>query len=225
MKKNVLLIVFMALIGFAQAQTEVLVLESFKPDRGHFTAELQFAPFAENPFSEMGLQGRGFINDKWAIRLGLDFGMEGAKLVEGKGSAEETAKGRESMFKIAPGFEYHMGNWRRVSVYLGGELFFATEGSKVTVEGDGYSYEAKNGGEDRGYYNSFGLNAILGSDFYIVRGLYMGAELKLGYGMRSEKDGEVTMDGTTEKYWDDYKYSEWGVGFSCEPRIRLGWRF
>lgn len=214
-----LLVAVMVLTGVAQAQEK-----QFKPESGDFTTELQFAPFAAQPFSEMGLSGRYFFNNRWSLRVNLDFGFNGNRNVTE--APDVTLKTSSSMFRIAPGFEYHMGNWNRVSVYTGAELFFRTSGSKTTRETNDGTSEWKNitQGGDRNGHNTIGFNALLGTDVYIVKGLYMGAEFRLGFDVDAVKKGKIkTPDRPTETL--DSKSTSWNFGFNCEPRIRLGWRF
>lgn len=199
----------------------------FKPEGGTFTTELQFSPFSSQPFSEVGIRGRYFFNDNLALRLNLDFGITSSKVESGTGTTKATAKYSETTFSILPGIEYHLGNMERVSPYVGAELGFTSFGTKAKVEGDNYTSEITNGGSDRDGYNELGIGIVLGVDFYIVQGLYMGAELGFGFGMATAKKGEesVTVGGsnTTNKYED--KASAMNVGFNCIPQIRLGWRF
>jgi len=77
-------------------------------------------------------------------------------------------------------------------------------------------------------------------DFYIYKGLYMGAELGLGYAFETYLKGsykETTTTITTpyngmsvkktdskeEKFED--KMTSGNFGFRYNPMIRLGWRF
>jgi len=100
--------------------------------------------------------------------------------------------------------------------------------------GYGYGY---------GYQNApltFGINAIFGMDFYIYKGLYMGAELGLGYAFETYLKGSYKETVTTvttpynglpvketdskdEKFED--KMTSGNFGFRYNPMIRLGWRF
>ena len=88
---------------------------------------------------------------------------------------------------------------------------------------------------------SFGINAFTGVDFYIYKGLYLGAELGLGYTYKTALKGyaegysksEVTyFDGSIQTFYDnkiDIKYndkiSSGNFAFKCNPMLRLGWKF
>lgn len=84
-----------------------------------------------------------------------------------------------------------------------------------------------------------GINAFAGFDFYVYKGLYIGAELGLGYmhsiALKGTVTGSTTVRTTTEngtstavddideKFED--KITRGYLGFKCNPMIRLGWRF
>lgn len=231
MKKIIFtLIIVCAVTLYSQAQ--------FKPEAGSITTELQFNPFNNGgnaAFEDMGLRGRYFLSEQLAVRLNLDFGMASGKNVsKDLNNNDVTAKTKASMFGIAPGIEYHLGSFERISPYVGAEIAFNTSGGKYTEEGKDYSIEAKNlmydentGSVSREFSTSFGLNLVLGVDVYIVEGLYMGAELGLGFGVEKLKPGELSVSqgsvSNVTKFED--KISGTGVAFNCVPQIRLGWRF
>ena len=292
MKKVLVFILIMSgLASVAQAQ--------YKPEKGNFTTELQFslfninakfdyndevADFSTGPFTMPGLRFRYFTSEKWAIRATLGFNVDHDKVVKNLDytidnwnrkeviTGENTVKNRYTTFSIAPGLEYHFGSWERMSLYVGGELFFGITTSKSTIEentkamhytrsyyDDEYHYEkmvsfegtaeAKNcrrgGYYDYYYYTqnapmSFGLNALFGMDFYIYKGLYMGAEFGLGYTYQTYLKGsykensttittpdqgtpEIKEDSYEEKFEDKITTGNFSVRYN--PMIRLGWRF
>ena len=87
---------------------------------------------------------------------------------------------------------------------------------------------------------SFGINAFAGFDFYVYKGLYLGAELGLGCNYSIALKGSVKGDNTTittlpgqepvtkrneiDEKFDD-KITGGYLGFRCNPMIRLGWKF
>jgi hypothetical protein len=295
MKKVLVFILIMSgLACFAQDQ--------HKPEKGNFTTELQFSPFAINvkvdyydeianvstgPFSMSGLRFRYFFSEKLALRTTLGFDFDHDKTVRNLDetidewyykyviTGEYTEKSRSSMFSIAPGLEYHFGNWERMSLYVGGELFFGITTSKSTIdenierlyyERSGYgtddyvyvkkietekSIETKNCrreyddwyGYGRYVQNApmaFGINALLGMDFYIYKGLYMGAEFGFGYSYQTYLKGSHkesskitttlsggrpdTVENTKEDKVED-KVSSGNFSVRYNPMIRLGWKF
>ena len=164
-------------------------------------------------------------------------------------------KSNYTEFSITPGFEYHFGKWERMSVFVGGELVFglsttqATVKSKITVdyyERDYYEEELKlvrteetsSSIKMRNCYGGwgdytqngkmfFGINAFAGIDFYLYKGLYLGAELGLGYAHSIALKGSVKGNDNgveIDKKFDN-KIAEGKFAFKFNPMIRLGWRF
>ncbi|MCL2131107.1 MAG: hypothetical protein FWH36_01430 [Lentimicrobiaceae bacterium] len=239
------------------------------------------------PLSLSGFRLRYALNNKWALRttVGLDFGHSTSKrdwndtfpsepgYYKWVYTGNNTDKSKYTEFSIAPGFEYHFGNWERMSVYVGGEVFFGmrtTQGTSKNERKTEY-FERMWGEEDYvlmettetssslntkncNYYESsyyaegtqtgvmtFGVNAIVGMDFYVYKGLYLGAELGLGYqhasllkgsvngGSKTTTrgfDGEVTnyLESKVDKKFDD-QLNTGRLAFKCNPMIRLGWKF
>jgi len=85
----------------------------------------------------------------------------------------------------------------------------------------------------------FGINALTGFDVYIYKGLYLGAEISLGYvhswALKSSVKGNSFSETKTynqtiktetpiDEIFDD-KIVEGRLAFKCNPMIRLGWRF
>ncbi|MDR0364131.1 MAG: hypothetical protein LBH92_03830 [Bacteroidales bacterium] len=239
MKKLLTLFIMTAMIvGVAQAQ--------YKPEGGDVTVELQFTPFGDKAFSEMGLQSRIFFNKKIALRVGLDYGMEGGKLtvpyLSGDKTYDEIYKTSSVDFHFAPGVEFHFGNWERVSVYAGTGFLVGLHTCKSSMENteNNVKWESKGGIMVYDYYGAvyledmnaikFGVHASLGTDVYLVKGLYMGAELKLGHVFEMSPTGnaEITYtdpSGTMTTVKLEDKATGYDFGFSCTPQIRLGWRF
>jgi len=293
MKKVLVFILIMSgLAILAQAQ--------YKPEKGNFTTELQFSLFNFNakvdyyeetadittgPFTMPGLRFRYFFNEKLALRATIGLNFDHDKVVKNLDDSteywtekrittgERINKNRSTTFSIAPGLEYHFGKWERMSLYVGGELFFGITTSKSTIDEnknelcykrdyyeDEYYYEklvstqtstetknCKGYGYD-GYNNkyiqsspmAFGLNALCGMDFYIYKGLYMGAEFWIGYTYQTYLNGSYKENSTTITtpsigepiIKDDFKevkvenkITSGNFDINCNPMIRLGWRF
>jgi hypothetical protein len=87
----------------------------------------------------------------------------------------------------------------------------------------------------------FGINALTGFDVYVYKGLYLGAELGLGYTYSLALKGTVKGEETTttwnahsdetntntseiDELFND-KITDGRFNFKCNPMIRLGWRF
>lgn len=239
MKKIVLAaMICLAFVGTTQAQ--------YKPEAGSFTTELQFTPMgnlvsnvntsglgisgAPSPIFglDLGFKGRYFISDNLAVRLTLGFGNTTLKEVDynmysdGK-EYEDVLKTKTSNFVIAPGIEYHFAGFERLSPYVGAEFLFGTLTNKTdftTSHNADYTKTKQKG-------TSLGINLVAGFDFYVYKGLYLGAELGFGYSSAKVKDteSEQQVGGvTTSVIPEDYDKTT-TIGFNCKPAIRLGWRF
>lgn len=224
MKKFFLVaIICLVCLGTTQAQ--------YKPEGVSLTTELQFTPVqvanGQVFNNDMAFRGRLFVADNMAIRLTFGYGLTSDKEVnynfQGKEKAYETTKTQFSQFTIAPGFEYHFNGAERLSPYIGAEVGVGFGTQKETIDN---SINSDNSFIKASGFG-FNVNAVAGVDFYIYKGLYLGAEISLGYG--SIKIGspttKVSINGvTTTIENDDYTKSS-NIGFNCEPAIRLGWKF
>ena len=239
------------------------------------------------PLSLSGLRLRYAFNEKLALRfnVGFDFGHNTDKknlddtIRNGTYSMNvtmgtSTNKSRYTGFVIAPGIEYHFGNWERMSVYVGGEVMFGmrmTNGiSELNQTIENFQRDWSTGNDDlifagsettvsklttknciyndSPYYSShkqtgimtFGAAVFMGMDFYVYKGLYLGAELGLGYLYASALEGTAKGNSkvvTIDRYWDvdidekevnkTFKDQSSGgnLGFKCNPMIRIGWKF
>jgi len=291
-----LVLAFASMVGVAQTES------GYKLGKGDVTTELQLSLLGtkaswyydnntdeegyifSGPISMNGLSLRFALSDKWAFRtsIGLDFGHKYNKVDIDDSviyySTREFTKGKSTnksnytQFMIAPGLEYHFGNWERMSVYMGGEVFFGmrltqsdysvkstTEvierdwsGEWVFKQKEEYesSFKTKNcakwGGDWNPRYEQngamfFGIKLVTGMDFYVYKGLYLGAELGLGYyheialkGTATEQwkfietnaDGDVigSFEDKLETKVNDTK-GEGNLNFYCNPMIRIGWKF
>lgn len=240
MKKIVLAaMICLAFVGTIQAQ--------YKPEAGSFTTELQFTPMGNlvsdvntsgmgisgspSPIFglDLGFKGRYFISDNLAVRLTLGFGNTTLKEVDYNNPApdhkddEDVLKTKTSNFVIAPGIEYHFAGFERLSPYVGAEFLFGTLTNKTDLT---YSYK-DDYTKTKQKGTSLGINLVAGFDFYVYKGLYLGAELGFGYSSNKLKDTEYEQqvgNTTTSVTPEDYDKTT-TVGFNCNPAIRLGWRF
>jgi hypothetical protein len=299
MKKFLILFFAIAIaIGGLQAQqnattNDEITQSPYKLEKGSFTTELQFSPFnitikddedtySTGPFSMLGLRGRYALSNNLALRLNFGIDVGHAKYQREidevnyqyytvdsiKGT--QTSKSNYTEFIISPGIEYHFGKWEKLSIYVGGELFFGMRTTQTKndlettaklyarnywdddLELVGYSetissYKTKNCDHYWGnnYYQNgkmfFGANVFAGIDIYIYKGLYLGAELGLGYAYQMALKGSLKGSSTTittslysnipvenkeeiDKQFND-KITGGNLAFRCNPMIRFGWKF
>jgi hypothetical protein len=241
-----------AIAANAQAQTE------YAPEQGDFSVELQFNPFSNN-FSTFKLdqfKGRYFLTDKDALRFGIGFGVSNSKNTADPEDAEDVwSKTTEGSFSINLGYERNVYSYKRINLYAGAGLSFelnrvsTTEQKEYTMgyndnTGDPikeiHSVKSINGGNT---FNAFYVNAFTGIDFFVYKGLYLGAELGLKIGVKnfpsSYKKGGFKVDENDQPIvtggmmtWDDDYETKKGpksngfeLGLYAEPAIRLGWQF
>ena len=69
-------------------------------------------------------------------------------------------------------------------------------------------------------YTKFSVNAVLGADIYIIKHLYLGFEIGLGYNSITDKEVEVKVDGNLENKYP--KGKDGFTGLNANNAIRLG---
>lgn len=216
---------------------------SYAPEAGDFSVEVQFNPFSNNfkTFQIDGLKGRYHFNDKDAIRFGIGFGVDNVKNTPDPDNHEDDfTKGRIGNFSIDLGYERHFFNYKRVDLYAGAGLGFAMQNVKGTRQFNDGDYTAEvcnslstsNVALDDRSFNEFNIKAFTGIDFYIYKGLFVGAELGVKFGYRSYP-GIYTKGGYADNgSWSDSlesdkadKVSSYSLKTYVEPALRLGWSF
>ncbi|MES2778791.1 MAG: hypothetical protein V4651_02740 [Bacteroidota bacterium] len=241
MKKTILSLAFVAMGVAAFAQ---------KPAAGDKTAEfnLNFQTGTSGVAYGLGatalagtpeLRLRYFMADDMAIRLkiGMGMGTTTAQQTATIAGAEVTAETKtNSGFGLAltPGIEKHFAGSTKLSPYVGAELPIGF-GTGATVEvsngdnaagtptGSGDSYKSEGGSQ----FN-LGLRLVLGADYYIADGLYLGVEGGLGiFGMGST--GDATVNSTTSTVKAPEIKTPGGSTFSLfgamAGTVRLGYKF
>lgn len=221
MKKLFLAIIVLAIAISSNAQ--------FKPSQGDFSAEVNFRPLSANPIQIDYLKGRMFLNSNMAIRLGFEFNSySNTTKTDFSGITEET-KSSYFVFGLRPGIEFHMKGTDRLSPYYGADLIFSTKSSSKEITNTGgtsgktVKYEgAWDNTGTQAAYTMIGLNLVFGTDYYVTKNLYMGAELGFGFISTSYKDISYP-SGTTTITIPGASESNLGVNFNSA--IRLGWAF
>ncbi len=240
--KAIALVVVMSVAANAYAE------ESYAPESGNFSLEMQFNPFSgDDVFTLPELKARWFISDKGALRIGLGFGVGTHKSTSDPEKDEVWSKTQKGNFSINLGYEHTVYSYKRVNLYAGAGLAFELNREKETNQKEyttGYdtagnpitkivSSTEHNTGDS---YNAFYAKAFTGIDFFVYKGLYIGAELGLKIGVKNfvstyTKGGEVT-DNNGNTTWDDSyespkgpKSNDFDLKLYAEPSFRLGWQF
>src|SRR5699024_6114607 len=124
-----------------------------------------------------------FISSDMAFRLGFSVSTSSTKTPseEPDGSTTVELEDKNSTFGVSinPGIEKHFAGTDRLSPYVGAVLNFTMINTKdvdqkldpSTTTGDTYETETTGGS------TSFGLNLVLGADWYFTKHMYMGTEV------------------------------------------------
>lgn len=233
----------LALAGVLTVAANAYAEEDYAPEKGDFSIELQFNPFGDdfNNFLEnQSFTGRYYISDKDAIRFGIGFGVNTKKNSsnsDDSSNLDNYEKTQTGNVRINLGYEHNVYSYKRINLYAGAGLGFGYYGNTVTNHSEYTNYD---GGttttEEKQYnvndddlkaYTEFSVNAFTGIDFYLYKGLYVGAELGLKIGVQNYPAGKTETTSGNEKTEVKGNNSTTGfvLGTYAEPAIRLGWTF
>lgn len=225
MKKIAVVLFFIVAVIALNAQTE------YKPVAGDLSLEMNFTPLGDAPLQIDYLRGRLFLSDKLALRLGVNVHMKNKKTEpeNSTGGLDEDIK-KYTQLGIFPGIEVHLGNFERLSPYVGAEVGFSLKSSKEIYTSNSSSSVSEstwNGawqdGSERAF-SAFYLNGLIGADYYLSKKLFIGMEM--GLGLQSVTNKEVTKEQTgQENDVVSVKGSEFDLGVNFNPAFRLGFCF
>ncbi len=231
MKKIILAVAVLATIS-----TSAVAENNYKPEAMSVATEINYSFDGANTnegfqLPEYGAKVRLFLNDNWVVRLNLGLGVDTQKGTEyysemvsgGSAEYERYNKTTTTTFSIMPGFEYHFNKFDRISPYVGAELGLRTSSVKNVTEDE----HAESRTENKTPGLGFAINAVSGVDVYLCKGLYVGAELGLGYEMMNIKRGSSTVESGSGKVETDGSNSTkiGEFGFHVTPTLRVGWHF
>jgi len=235
MRRIILFAVAALFINYAQAQ--------FKPVGKDFCIELQFFPFG-NPVimatgdnydvggtnvPVFGISPRFFLTEKMELKVDLQFSAFSTKnkvpVPAGGNGVEEVTVNSMGGFGLNFGLNYHFKGTERISPYVGAMFGFgiANTHTKVTglnhVQGDSRNDKAGTFG--------LGFDLVTGFNWYIVKGLYIGAEVDLGVGFAKplKTSTSTTVGGVTNANTVNPTSSRVAFAFTAGPALRLGWKF
>ena len=210
--------------------------KAFGPEDGKFSTELSFNPFDQNGhvFELEALRVRYFITKKHAVRLGLGFGLN--KKTE-ESSNETTKTSSESEYKkghfnLDLGYEYHFLQRGRFDLFAGASLGFAKNNvsyheeiydgnTQKTITKD---YENINQSKSERSDFGFNINIFTGADFYVYKGLFIGAEFGMKVSTSKPSDYKIKItDQPDVKSNDDTKTVD--LKLYAVPSFRIGWTF
>lgn len=234
MKKTLLFTAFAFAGAFAFAQ---------KPGAGDKTAEVGFTGAGLNSFNYTvpELRFRYFLSDNMAVRARFNFGSTTETDKETvKAGGTDIAVERKSAdafgLVLSPGIEMHFAGTDKLSPFYGAQLNLglgggnttdytnATGGGPGTWTGVGSGNKAQN---KTGNTFSIGVSAIMGADYYITDGIFIGGEFGLGiFSMSSTAAGETsTTVGGVETKTKGNETSTTDLFQAFGGGVRLGFRF
>lgn len=207
--------------------------ETFAPKKGDISTEIQFNPFGgDKIFSNGGvLQGRYFFTNKDAFLV--EFGLSGTndKSVGNTDNSTSFTKEYQGRFQINLGYQRHFYNYKRMDLYCGGKIGYVHDFAGYKKQDDVNNYEWTNQGDPEndkiGTGNGFNLYLTTGFDFYVYKGLYLGAEINLGFTdiVATNWTKKKVVNGVLEEKKSSVGGHNFAGGFNVNPLIRLGWKF
>jgi outer membrane protein W len=215
-------------LGFAQDTDQ-----TFKAVSG-ITTDVSFSPFnaGDQLIKIETLNVRYFMKPNLALRVGLQADYYHDQYDNERSSNSNlVACSHTFLFGILPGIEYHFEGTKRLSPYVGGEVFFYnfSSGAKAESNGDEFykikgATDAYESGYENRAFNQFGLSAGAGVDYYFSKHIYIGTEF--GYGFSYFRYGKVEeiIDNTTNELTQG-KQTEFILGSSVRSTLKLGWKF
>lgn len=219
MKKLLLVAALVGSAFMANAQ------ESFAPKKGDISTEVQFNPFSgKEIFSNGGvLQGRYFFTNKDAFIVEFGLSGENNKTVGDTQTPNAFVKDYNGEFVLNLGYQRHFYNYKRMDLYCGGKIGYVHQfaGHKNQTDVNNYTWN------NEGVGNGFNLYVTTGFDFYVYKGLYLGAEINLGFTdvIATNWTQKVVVDGNLNETKTSAGGHNFVGGFGVNPLIRLGWKF
>ena len=120
-------------------------------------------------------------------------------------------------FGLNLGMNQHFNGTERISPYIGFLLGFGVGKTEKKIDNSDLT-----SGDYSKKIETYGLNVMVptGFNWYIVNGLYLGAEVGLGLSFERnfiEPRGTIITNKSNT--------SNFGINFFAAPAIRLGWKF
>lgn len=204
--------------------------ESYAPEAKEVALELQFNPFSNNfsTFKMDQVKLRYYLTDKDALRFGIGFGVNTSKNTPDPDfEANKWTKTTGSNFSIDLGYERNFFNYKRINLYAGAGLGFDyNRNVEKTSENISNNYfdqfvQTTKISSDWGFY----AKALTGIDFFVYKGLFVGAEINLKIGVNKNIPTYTKGGSSAIKYPKGPSTTDFVLGLNAEPAIRLGWKF
>lgn len=219
MKKILLVAALVGTAVMANAQ------ESFAPKKGDISTEIQFNPFSgKEIFSNGGvLNGTYFFTNKDAAIIEFGLSGENNKDVPDTNAPSAFNSSYNGEFVINIGYQRHFYNYKRLGLYCGGKIGYIHQFAGAKEQQDVNNYVWNN----QGTGNGFNIYVTTGFNFFVYKGLYLGAEINLGFSdiVATNWRQKVVAEGVTTETKTAVGGHNFKGGFGVNPLIRLGWKF
>lgn len=211
MKKLLFALALVSLV-FTSAQAQ-------KQLGGEHNIELNLTPFGDSPIDGTSLKYRYFLDDDKAVRVTLMFDhssdvmtyLQTGEQYFDEGNAQTTSEQlttgtTTTMFGINAGYEMHFDGTDNLSPYFGFEGFFRNTSRKDFMDiwgpnqfNDIYDLTKYNVWQlENSQKNSeFGLNILVGADYYFNDAIYVGLEAGLGLGITNYGNHVISASDAT----------------------------
>jgi hypothetical protein len=196
-----------------------------KQEKGNFTVEMELAPLGSEPLQINSFRMRKFTTDQTAIRLSTYIG--GKRTPSVIPANEVDLKNVSSNFDVTlrPGLEKHFDGTKKLSPYIGTELFIGVGQMNQSTQSIWETDEimtTKNANRS----SKTGLNFICGTDYYFSDKIYLGVEMGFGFlregrglnAVKYKNPQDPTMTDTKTK--GNSTSLNWGPNY--QGTIRLG---
>ncbi len=219
MKKILLaaLVLGSAMCGYAE--------ESYAPEAGQFSTEIQFTPFKSNgeSFNMTALSGRYFLTNKDALVVELGLGGTNKKTVSDTANADAFESNYKGTFSLTLGYQRHFYQYKRVDLYAGAKVGYVHEFAGHKSQYDKNNWAWNNSGTGNGFH----AYLTTGIDFYVYKGLFLGAEINLGFEdvVATNTTHNTCVDGVKATEKTSIGGHDFSGGFNVQPTLRLGWSF
>ena len=205
-----------------------------KPEKGNVTTELGVSlGTGGNTVNTFGVNGRYFYKPELAFVLGLG----GSYSVDVNNYAENAdGTGDEGKFtyrsrytELSLGVQRHFTGTSRLSPFIGADLLVGADGTNQKGEDANSSGYIKNYSYEREAQTAqVGIRAVVGFDFWVTNGLYVGAIYRPLTLMLQRQDDVTTTSGsngsTTKTVTPGGGYASLST-FGEVGSIRVGWLF
>ena len=205
-----------------------------KPEKGNVTTELGVSlSTGGSTINTFGINGRYFVKPELALVLGLgaSYSRDVNNFAENAdGSGDEGTFTYQSRYtELTLGLQRHLKGTSRLSPFVGAEFVVGADGTHQEGDNANSSGYIKNYSYERDAQSAqVGLRAIVGFDFWVTQGLYVGAIYHPVSLILQQQDDITTTAGTngtsTKTVTPGGTYSALTT-FGEVGTIRLGWLF